>query len=765
MSNIAKTDDQIFEDEVRRIAREIWEKAEYAGATIIKGREVDGVFPTEECINIIEATTSRTKAKAIDTGEKLLQLHKECSKGGHDKAVRCFFITKYEPTADQREALKKIMPAINALQYTQFQQKLVNAGDYINLRENYPFGSARDPETNDINPSSGYIEMDILQSSAKAIWSVEKIKNSLTAGQRFCLLGDYGAGKSMTLREIYKAVKINFLNGTTDKFPIYINLRDHQGQTEPSEVFLRHATNIGFKHADHLIRAWRAGYVVLILDGFDEIGTIGWTGQWKKLRELRHRAIEVVRKFNSGSPANSGVICAGRAHFFDNDPERRSALGLNNNTVDLSLNDFSDEQISRYLVKCGIKSPIPSWLPGRPLLIGYLASKGLIGEIIENEKASPSANDAASGWDTLLGRIADREADMEAGIDGYTLRRVMERIATKARGTADGLGPISQRQLSESFTEICGYAPNDAAMVLLQRLPGLGAKTGTEELRVFIHEDLTDICRVGDLVAFVSDPFSFPLKPLENLECLVGEIGQEVLARKTLEMGVTPGKLDAAIQILSLRDNCNAVLADLALSGIHRGFEREKPVFIRNVAIKKLDLADMASSAENYIFQDCFITELELSPDKNTGYPQFYSSFFGNIIGRVSLNDIPAGIFDKLCIVDHYESSTSTLSDIMELDLPLGQRVLLSVLKKLYIQKGSGRRENSLLRGLDAEARRIVPDVLHLLKSDQLVYSARHAGNTVWYPVRSQTRRVYSIINSPTSSKDLVLVGSANFSS
>jgi hypothetical protein len=568
MTQKAKSPDEIFEDEVRRIARELWPAAEFAGAVSINGRETDGVFITEDTINIIEATTSREKQKAIYDGEKLRDLYKSYSKGTHDKAVRCFFITKYEPTDEQRKSLGQIMPEIHALQYSQFQQRLINASEYLDCREHYAFGSARDPETDDILPKSGYIEIDILDATKNSAWGLENIKNSLLVGQRFCLLGDFGAGKSMTLREIYRRLTIAFRRNITESFPIYINLRDHQGQDDPSEVLLRHAKRIGFKHPDHLIRAWRAGYAVLMLDGFDEIGTIGWTGEWKKLKNLRFRAVEAVRKFVRETPSRVGVMCAGRAHFFDDDKERKSALGLNEKAVDLSLSDFSDEQVVSYLSKFGHNQLIPSWLPRRPLLIGYLASKGLIGEVIADAASSSDANDAPSGWDTLLDKISNREARIDTGIDGADVRRVIERIATKVRRTIDGLGPISEQQLSEAFFEICGYAPGEGAMVLLQRLPGLGTKAGAPETRVFIHEDLTDVCRVGDVLSFILDPFKYPRKPLEHISIPLGELGQQVLTSRSIKCGITAGKLGAALDSLNLQESMMGIMADLTVNAI-----------------------------------------------------------------------------------------------------------------------------------------------------------------------------------------------------
>ena len=64
MDNVTRRENEYFEDEVRRIARELWPSAEFSGSTIVDGRERDGVFETEDCIHVVEATTSRRKEKA-----------------------------------------------------------------------------------------------------------------------------------------------------------------------------------------------------------------------------------------------------------------------------------------------------------------------------------------------------------------------------------------------------------------------------------------------------------------------------------------------------------------------------------------------------------------------------------------------------------------------------------------------------------------------------------------------------------------------------
>jgi Ethanolamine utilization protein EutJ (predicted chaperonin) len=38
---------------------------------------------------------------------------------------------------------------------------------------------------------------------------------------------------------------------------------------------------------------------------------------WKKLHDIRFKAMEVVRSFVQDQPLDAGVVLTGRAHFFD----------------------------------------------------------------------------------------------------------------------------------------------------------------------------------------------------------------------------------------------------------------------------------------------------------------------------------------------------------------------------------------------------------------------------------------------------------------
>ena len=140
----ARRHGQAFENEVQRIARQLWPAAEFDGAAMVDGREIDGIFDTEDCRHIVEATTSRRKEKAEEDLKKLAQLVKRHGSRTATRAVRGWFVTAEEPTADQRQVANKYRDTINSLSFAQFQSRLVDSRGYLKLRDTYTFGSVRD---------------------------------------------------------------------------------------------------------------------------------------------------------------------------------------------------------------------------------------------------------------------------------------------------------------------------------------------------------------------------------------------------------------------------------------------------------------------------------------------------------------------------------------------------------------------------------------------------------------------------------------------
>lgn len=446
-------DEAAFENEVRRIARLLWPAAEHDGAQIEDGRERDGIFETAEFVHVVECTISRGKDKAREDFNKLDKLTRKLAVRKADKFIKGWFITLREPTADQRSFFRTTQNRIVATSFDQFRAKLIDGRSYLDARQRAPFGSVRDPETGRTQVSFDYVPLDLVDSNRVNYSISELTSHILGEGRRFVLLGDYGAGKSTTLREIYTHLASAFRDGKASLFPVLLNLRDHHGQLDPVECLERHARSIGFAEPPSLVRAWRAGFIALLLDGFDEFATAGWAGRTKRLRDLRYRSMELLRSFQKETPAGIGLVIAGRAHFFDNAREMQAALALTADVCLLDISEFNEEQIALFLSGRGWNRSLPDWIPSRPLLLSYLASRNLLKDTLDVEAASSPP----VGWNILLDKISAREAEIEAGIDPGTVRRLIEHMATLARDSVDGWGhcrPTRYRPRSPTFVAI-----------------------------------------------------------------------------------------------------------------------------------------------------------------------------------------------------------------------------------------------------------------------------------------------------------------------
>jgi NACHT domain len=742
-------DGREFEDEVLRIARAMWPSAEGDGAIIVLQRERDGVFVTADQVHLIEATMLRTKDKAQKDGAKLDQLVRKYASSYPFHSIKGWFITNDEPTAEQRGAIRAFKnEALVAASFAQFRSRLIDAPSYLEARRDHRFGSARTLDEKESWRDLGdYVRMDILEKgTTQRLWDVEHIADGVLSGNRFVLLGDYGAGKSMTAREIYLELRKRYVRKDTHQFPIHLNLREHLGQEDPGEAFSRHALKIGFASPPQLVRAWKSGYAVLILDGFDEMATINWSGELGRVRDARRKAVRLIRTFLQDSPADAGLVVAGREHYFDSPEERREALGYAATARELSLNDFSDEQIELFLGH----GKVPSWLPRRPLLLGYLASRGLL-------PPNAEAVTPAAGWNALLDGVSDRESQIEAGIDGPTVRRLLERVGSLARRTSEGLGPVTFDEITDAFHQVVGARPDETALTLLQRLPGLGvadAQTGT---RHFIDTAFADAAQAGDPVTFAQDPFTTELSLDAKLWTrALGDLGIEVLALRADEAGLLGGPIGVATS-RALEHEWPILASDFARTVSATGGTVGDATVLREVLIEDLGLGYTDADLSRVMFEDSVVQRLDLNmPITVATLPVFAGCYFGEVMGATSQRDLPAENF-QACEFGGFSEQTSTTQGILALNLALPARVALTILKKLYLQSGMGRRDGALRRGLNEQARRCVDPVLDLLVTEGLIVPSKQGRQVVWQPVRSATTRVRSLLESPLSAEDDLL--------
>lgn len=746
--------DADFENEVRRIARVKWPSAKYSGAAMLEGRERDGIFETEESINFVEATVSAGAGKAREDTKKLFRAISNHNKTGVLKIAIGWFVTKNEPTADQRKEVQEHGKGqVKAVSFSQFQQSLVDVRGYFAARKTHFFGSVQSFNVGSRYPDIDFVDIGIQSIAHGRPFSLSDLVNGVLAGSHFAITGQYGAGKSMTLREIFLRLEDRYIKGGNSQFPVYINLREHSGQRDPVELLERHARNIGFDSPSSLIRAWRGGFVVLLIDGFDEIASLGVQGSWKKLRDLRMRALEGVRRLIRES-TQCGVLVAGRVHYFEDDNELCQALGLSNATT-LAIDEFTAEQVKGFLARFPAitnNRKLPDWLPTRPLLLGYLAARGLLTAIGDGSEEL----DAVEGWDYLLSRIYPREQDIETNLDGTTLRRILERIASIARMSEDGLGPISRRDLFAAFTEVCGYEPDEQGMLAIQRLPGLGIFRAEDESRCFVDKELADVCAGAEFLAFLQNPFELAKKQLwlESMSACdrpLGKTGVELAYRRLGDAGQRRGFVSQAIAFLNGRTDLECLKGDIFGILIESNTPPDSPLAVVGLDFTGHDLrfSDDTVNLSAITFSNCLFDGIELSSSLDGQHlPYFKSCLIERIAGRVSINDLPSDRFSSDCEITAFDS-TSTSGAIRSAQISTGEKVLLITLKKLFIQSLSGRSESALYRGLDINERRYVPDILKLLARHTLSREYSRGDGVVWLPTRKALSRVKKLVAAP----------------
>ncbi len=499
-----------------RVARAIFGNANSIGRESIDGRERDCVIRTRDEILIVEATLEPKKEKTEYDAKKTHDLVTALRKI-NNIPVNGLLVVFHEPTDSQREIERKYKSTLRLVSFRDFLSRLMDGSQYLSNRMNYRFGSIIDPRTDSSVPKSlKYVEVPLVKINKERN---ELLPTSLAEGVisksgRYVITGDFGVGKSMTLRHIFGILSDKYRKHETRSVPIYLNLRDHAGQRRPSETLRTHCEDIGFPFPNDIVNAWRAGYVTLILDGFDEISSPGWGRSLSKLREYRYSAMELIRTFVSETPTTSTIILAGRSNYFDTNAEMRRALAIDEEWNHFIVDELNSTHVEKLLSSLGAKHSVPDWLPARPLLLSYFASQSA------NQDVSGvlEAMTPAEGWDNFLDRISTRESTQRAIISADTVRLILNRLATYARREPDGLGRISTQEISKVFEDIAGYTPDDDAQGLLLRLPGLRPHASGDGTRSFIDSDFAGALKGGDIANYIIDPYGFADRDIFRLK-------------------------------------------------------------------------------------------------------------------------------------------------------------------------------------------------------------------------------------------------------
>lgn len=666
-------------------------------------------------------------------------------------------MTLDEPTADQNEVVRtyKTNCPKEIISFSTLFSRLFDGRHYIRLRGDHFFGSIRNPaDDNDYNvPPSSYIQTALNNVLTGENKTAINLSEQTVRGQRFIIYGDYGSGKSMTLRDIYYRCRDRFSENKTIQCPIYLNLREHIAQLNPDEALFRHAQLIGFENPNRLISAWRAGFVTLFLDGFDELTPPQFGVSISNLKHARRLAVELVKKFFEQTPKNASIFLAGRENYFDSRDESRQAIGYNTKDVVLELAGFNDEQIAKYLK---LKSNmLPNWLPTRPLLLGYLANSGLL-----KDSADLAALNPTSGWDHLLNSICEREVKQiwGAGAEALQLRLFIEGLATRARQSAEASKGLQESDIRAVFQAVFGRDADEPANLLAGRLPGLGAVPGRVGAREFIDIDFADAAGSGDLKRFIEYPFE-KHAGLEDVKRSLQPLGLSLTSEKIAD---AEKKLSIALSQASKNPKFSITASDIIAIITEKGSAyKGESITISDANFDSITI-DAAINFSSLTFKSCVFSRVEMGRDNSKAeeenYPKFLDCVIDTIEGVVSGQDLPGDVLCGDTTVEKYAAFAGTNNAILESTLPPSVKVLLTVLRKLFLQRGSGRQYSALNRGLPASAAKYVEEIVSLIKSHNFAEEISLDRRRIIIPNRGRSSTALSIINGPNTSTDALLI-------
>lgn len=786
MSKVLENQENMaFETEVRRVAEAVWGlepgacKPEfYSSNRVIT--ELDGIAKLPREMHLIMVTTSRKLDKCKSDVKKLLAAANHEKR--HGLFINLWLITKDALNAEHiRYAADR---GVQVLTFNQFRDKFFNGADYIQKRRVGSFGSARNLRDGTITLAEDeyvslpmqlteYINPNKADGPSKSV-AIADIVGLLNAGRVIVMVGPFGAGKSLTTREVFFKLIKEYFKDRLPIVPIALNLREHWGLEYADEILTRHARNIGFTPKENLTIAWRAGFVALLVDGFDEVASQGvaTVTDVKFMRETRYRALQGVRDLLSQAPSGVGILVCGRNNYFDSLAEVVHALGISGRRFGLiELDEFTESQAEEFLKRHGISTPLPDWLPRKPLMLGYLANRNLLTEIVN---INPYQG-FGYVWDEFLSVICEREAAHErAAMEAATLRRVLERLAIYVRSTYSGTGPLTERELAEAYRLETGQSPQEGVLMQLQRLPGLTERGQDPGTRSFVDEELLYALQGSAIAGLV-------LGQTKDLERRIWGNHRQA-QRQSLEGDgrMVPSALNhlhsksvamaAYLLVRKTGADHNTVLATLHtlekgqlaadVVGIAIEMAREEGaidchgVVLEYIDFGGLDLDDMV--VKGLVFRGCILEEVVVGQGTQESSVRIEDDcIIKKVYGVASSGGLPKHIFGRACEIMEFDELPTNNAVLASSNLEPPMKALITVLNKLYRQAGSGRRLGALKRGIpQGPVLDAVDEIIDILLAEQVVTIS---GSNIVHPIRRQTSRILGILNAPVLSEDPIV--------
>lgn len=331
---------------------------------------------------------------------------------------------------------------------------------------------------------------------------------------------------------------------------------------------------------------------------------------------------------------------------------------------------------------------LPDWVPRRPLLVRFMID-------LMNDLDAEHMDDRGQLWYNMFDQLAKRESH---GIDSVTkdnVKDLISQVAVACRASGGVTGAITIDSISKAFSEVCHRKPDEEAMQLMLRLPGLSADTpygSGSEYRRFIDESLAEAAFGIALGNYILSPYHGELSTQVSWSVAGDGLGAEVAAAHLHSMQFSPSQALQALKHRSKTSTGDAIALDVLRVADHIGtpWPPDCTIPIAEVLAPLLEVTPGGHLSQTTISHSVFdLLDLE-GLDDPADCPQLNGCMIGSIWGfSIATVKSSSKFFD--CDISEYESLTETLDKILETTKGRRLAIALSILKKVYLQKGSAR--------------------------------------------------------------------------
>lgn len=721
-----------LEDQVRDLASIIWSRP--AASRKIQGTAFDAVIEvSEEEIILIEVTKNMT----LDKVRNDIYRHRgvKLNYAAESVLAKCFIILSEEPTSAMIELGQ--CSKVKVISISEFIREAFDYRTYVNVRKDLIFGSAINPTTG--KPDNHDFVPVKYQDESGRYYTVEDLAQKLRRRDKIILLGDYGTGKSRCTREVFNRLSDNFKG--VSEFVLSVNLREHWGATTAIEIVAGHLKRLGLSESiDKVMRLLNNGKISLILDGFDEVGSQTFGGDHDRRVSIRKMALQGIRELID--MCSSGILITGRPHYFNGNVEMYESLGISLKKDNILLVNCPDEfdvnQAREYLNKIHLSSHVPKWLPRKPLMFQILSDINKE----EAEKILGSNAGEIGFWGQFIDTVCEREAKIHASIDPAYVRTVLMNLAKLTRQSDRELGRLTPRDITQAYEEATGSSPDESGQLMLSRLCTLGRIEPESPDRQFVDPYIVQLLFAESVADDVSNKDFEVLN--EKWKQPLQKIGLFFLAQ-WIDIYALEKDALAIIHRLSSPSNSQVVAelisALMLLDGDSLDFSGLQ---VKDSDIPILSLRDR--EVFNIEFHECIFRLLPFEGSRvgEESGVRIISSYIQMATGLTSSQALPGWV--ENCTVTDIQNA-SNASRIKSSDLPPAQKLFLSIIQKIFFQRGGGRKQNSLYKGGFGQQydRKIIEDILNILVNDGYIEKSKDSSGFIYNPKREYTAKMKAI--------------------